>query len=715
MTETGRPRYQATDVTIALNTVDRPDYLYAAVESLLKTTPEGVSLQVLFNSTDQATVDKTIAQVADWQGPTKFIRHEEILPIDESHNAALAAVETSLVNFMGDDDIVLAERLTRIIDTFNSTDPLPAVVTSFARRIAGDARKPTIGSNKDLGPTTVAEWRIWHESGKAFELLWPGSVLRVDALRAIGGWEPEFAPSFDNRIFSQMSFHGPVLAVPDRNFGFRIHQGSLSTSKWGNQREIVRFVAKCHQANIDRVPEPTFAEFQAAERNDSTPTKVARTLRDQSGLHFRVGGAKALSGDRLAGAGHLVRAAAMWPPAFVDKVRDQYGRGALVSQSTTSPVVVILLKNTNQYRLALYEQLRANLQERGIGLRLLLAHGLDEDRAKGDQAKIEWAEHQPLKEINIAGRQVLWQPAFEAVRNADLVITEQASKQLFNIVLAYGQKSLKTRHAFWGHGRNFQAAIEGTSGEGLKRKLTTKAHWFFAYNEVSRQAAIEAGMPADRVTSVMNSTDTAHIRRVMAALPANNEQLVRDELGMGKGPVVLFVGGLYPPKRPEFLLDAAHALRERVPDVEFLVIGGGSQAKIIDDAAKTHGWIHATGALYGDERIRLATSAALQMMPGMVGLNIVDAFALGVPTITTDIDYHSPEIEYLVDGVNGAIVRDDPSPTQYAEAVAAIIQDHERLAALQSGAHDTGSQLSVENMVERLAAGIEAALAAPPR
>ncbi len=715
-----RRRYEVEDLTIALNTVDRPDYLYACVESLLKWTPPGVSLQVLFNSTDRATRDKTIAQVADWPGPKHFIHIDDIVPIDESHNRALAGVETALVNFMGDDDVVLGDRVPKIIDAFNDIDPLPAVITTFARRIAGDPLRPTIGSNKDLGPTTIDEWRTWHESGKAFELLWPGSVLRVDALRAIGGWELDFAPSFDNRIFSQMSFHGPVLALRDRNFGFRIHQASLSTSKWSSQREIVRFVAACHKANVAGETEPTLAEFRATEQADPTWRRYSRELRDQSGLHFRVGGAKVLSGDRLAGASHLARAALFWPPAFVEKVRDQYGHGSLESSSDpvakgASPTVVILLKNTNQYRLRLYELLRERLEEHGIALRLILADGLDEDRAKGDQATISWAEHQPLREINVAGRTMLWQPAFAAARDADLVITEQASKQLFNIVLAYGQGALHTRHAFWGHGKNFQAAIEGSSGESLKRRLTDQAHWFFAYNEVSKQAAIAAGMPADRVTSVMNTTDTTHIRTVLAALPADNDAQVRRELSIGTGPIVTFIGGLYPPKRPEFLVDAAVRLRSLVPTVEFLVIGGGSQADVVHGAAAEHEWIHPVGAQYGDERIRLASIASLQMMPGMVGLNIVDAFAIGLPTVTTDIDYHSPEIEYLVDDHNGLMVRGDPSPQHYAEAVAELLGDGPRLAAMQDAARATGASLTVEDMAERLAGGIVAALAAPAR
>jgi L-malate glycosyltransferase len=38
------------------------------------------------------------------------------------------------------------------------------------------------------------------------------------------------------------------------------------------------------------------------------------------------------------------------------------------------------------------------------------------------------------------------------------------------------------------------------------------------------------------------------------------------------------------------------------------------------------------------------------LMPGLVGLAVLDAFADGIPRVTTVIEYHSPEIEYLVPG-----------------------------------------------------------------
>lgn len=317
--------YGVSDLTVNINTVDRPQMVQAALQSLIDTTPAGVSLQIVFNGSPEATYEKITEMAGQWNGPTNVVYLEEMLSIDESHNRALAGIETPLVNFMGDDDVVLAPRIPAMLEAFNTVDPEPVVVTTFARRIAGDAFNPVIGPYKDLGPTNLEEWEAFHETGQSYELLWPGSILNTELLRELGGFEAAFSQSFDNRIFSQMSFYGPVLSLPERNFGFRIHQGSMSSSSWESQNEIVRFVEACHAANFVGRPEPSFEDFRSAEAAEPTALQLRRKLHDRSRIHFRKGGALALSGDRLAGAAHVAKAMVIWPPAFIEKVKDQLG------------------------------------------------------------------------------------------------------------------------------------------------------------------------------------------------------------------------------------------------------------------------------------------------------------------------------------------------------------------------------------------------------
>ncbi len=700
-----------SDLTIAICTIGRDGYLQTALQSLIDTTPAGVSLHVVLNAPEDASLTTSIdAITSQWDGPYTLTQLDERLSIAGSHNTALDLATTPFITFMGDDDIVLEPRVHRILDLFANTSPTPAVVGSFCRRVSGSYDRPRFSTNKDYGPTTVAAWEAERDSGELIEIVFPSAIYRTDLLRSINGFEERFGSAMDLATFTTLGMHHPVIADPRRSFAHRIHDGSVTSSSAGEHATRLRYTEECMAAIRAGEEQPSWESFLDATEASSPIRRLSDQRRVLSATLFRQGGAAVASGSSPAGLAKVAASAILSPGTFLGRSKSQVAR-----EETGERVVAVLLKNLNQYRVPFYEVVREDLRAHNIELRLIVADGMTEDHAKGDRATLPWAEHRPFREFSLAGKTLLWQPGFDTASGADLIITEQASKQLFNIVLAYGQRGLHTRLAFWGHGKNFQTSIEGSSGEGLKRRLTQKSHWFFAYNALSAEAAVEAGMPADRITSVMNATDTENIRSVLASLPESTNADVRAQLGMGDGPVVLCMGGMYPPKRPAFLLEAAYALRERVPDVELLVIGGGSEQHLVAEAAEQHPWIHATGPIYGDERLRLASVAALQVMPGLVGLNVVDAFGLGLPTVTTDIDYHSPEIDYLVDGVNGVVVTGDPSPAEFAAGTAAVLVDSERLQALRSAADETGRELTIENMARNFTEGVIDALNAPAR
>jgi glycosyltransferase involved in cell wall biosynthesis len=78
--------------------------------------------------------------------------------------------------------------------------------------------------------------------------------------------------------------------------------------------------------------------------------------------------------------------------------------------------------------------------------------------------------------------------------------------------------------------------------------------------------------------------------------------------------------------------------------------------------------------------------------------------------VTTAVPYHSPEIEYLQDGINGVVVRQAQSAAAYAEAVADLLRDHGRRQLLVAGGRASAEVYTIENMVDRFAAGITQAL-----
>ena len=96
------------------------------------------------------------------------------------------------------------------------------------------------------------------------------------------------------------------------------------------------------------------------------------------------------------------------------------------------------------------------------------------------------------------------------------------------------------------------------------------------------------------------------------------------------------------------------------------------------------------------------------LMPGLVGLAIVDSFVAGTPLFTTDIQSHSPEISYLAHGTNGVMT--SFSVNHYADAVAGFFESAEQQQRLQMGCQRSVELYTLDHMVSNFTMGIKSCL-----
>jgi glycosyltransferase involved in cell wall biosynthesis len=143
-----------------------------------------------------------------------------------------------------------------------------------------------------------------------------------------------------------------------------------------------------------------------------------------------------------------------------------------------------------------------------------------------------------------------------------------------------------------------------------------------------------------------------------------------------------------------------------------IFIGSGIEAGKVRRATEGNPWIHFVGPKLGLERVPYFAISQVFLMPGLVGLAVLDCFALGVPLVTCRHSQHSPEIEYLEPGVNGIVVEKSDDPASYADAVVSILSDKELHARLVQGCQESQKKYSLEEMVRRFVEGIEGALRA---
>ena len=374
--------------------------------------------------------------------------------------------------------------------------------------------------------------------------------------------------------------------------------------------------------------------------------------------------------------------------------------------------VVFITPVITHYRLKFHELMRVHLNAAGVRYDIVCGVPDAHEAAKGDLVTPDWVKTIPQKRLHLGGAMLSYHPVFSAIRSADLVIIMQENKHLQNYVLQLLPGWLRPRLGIMGHGRNFQARNPDRVGERWKRIWAKKVDWWFGYTEETRQHVESLGFPKEKITVFNNSVDTSRMRGLVDAVTPERLAERRAELDLVGAHVGVFVGGIYPDKRMQFLIDAADRIRSRIADFELIVVGGGSDLPLVRQLAETRPWLKVMGPRFDRDKVELMLLGQIFMMPGLMGLAILDAGVAGLPVATTAFPWHSPEIAYLDPGQNGVMVQAWEDPAAYADAVAALLTDPARLAAMGEAVRAMAARYSIEAMAENFARGILAALAA---
>lgn len=357
-----------------------------------------------------------------------------------------------------------------------------------------------------------------------------------------------------------------------------------------------------------------------------------------------------------------------------------------------------------QYRVPFFENLHRALRGEGIELRVAYGDPPASEEKKQDNVELGEPCGRKIRNRWLMGERLLLQSLYGEVRRADLVIVEQASRNLMNYILLLLSALGSRKVAYWGHGYD-RKRRQGSISERWKRRLINRGDWWFAYTPGTARYLLGCGVPEEIITTVCNSVDTRVFKEELEAVEPSALRDARMSLGMDESRKIgLYCGALYREKHIGFLLKAAARIKETLPEFELLVIGGGSEEGDVKEAARVHPWIHSLGPRFGHEKAIYFRMAHVFLNPGLVGLAILDCFTAGIPMITTDVPVHSPEIDYLEDGVNGLMIPHDLE--RYAEEVARVLGDEARLAGMRGNALESGKRYSIEAMVEDFKNGI---------
>ncbi|MFP5256359.1 MAG: glycosyltransferase [Acidimicrobiia bacterium] len=176
-------------------------------------------------------------------------------------------------------------------------------------------------------------------------------------------------------------------------------------------------------------------------------------------------------------------------------------------------------------------------------------------------------------------------------------------------------------------------------------------------------------------------------------------------------PLIGFVGHLVQQKRPERALEVVARLRDLGTDVHLVVAGDGPRRAALEVEARTRGLDGSVTFLghrpdvehvFGGVALALLTSEA-EGIPGVA----IEALMAGCPVVTVPV---GGVAQVVADGVTGVVLeRHDPS--EMAQAVAALLADPARLAAMGEEARARTTSFTASATAAVYAERLSAALA----
>ncbi len=232
----------------------------------------------------------------------------------------------------------------------------------------------------------------------------------------------------------------------------------------------------------------------------------------------------------------------------------------------------------------------------------------------------------------------------------------------------------------------------GALGELLERRVAPPLYRRSAIATLSESSKAELvselGFSPARVTVVHPGVDPRYSPGTTAESPE---------------PLVMAVGRLAPVKRYDALVRAAHAARQRVPNLRLEIVGEGFERPLIEsvvDELDAGGWVTLRGSITEAEKIdlfrRAWVIASASAREGW-GMTLTEAAACGTPAVATRIAGHEDAIR---DGVSGLLA--DPGPRALGAAIAEVLGERTLRERLGRGALERAAELTWSNTATEL-------------
>lgn len=192
--------------------------------------------------------------------------------------------------------------------------------------------------------------------------------------------------------------------------------------------------------------------------------------------------------------------------------------------------------------------------------------------------------------------------------------------------------------------------------------------------------------------------DRGHVTVIPPGIDPSFSPLDPADPGVGRSPTPLAVavGRLTPVKDFCRLVRVMAGVRDRVPDLELVIVGEGYERAAIEAQVAAVGgqdWVRLPGRISDEELLSLYRRAWLAVSASTRegwGMTLTEAAACGTPAVATDIAGHADAID---DGRSGLLGRSDD---ELVEMATRVLTDPTTRSALRAGALERAGELTWE-------------------
>ena len=212
-----------------------------------------------------------------------------------------------------------------------------------------------------------------------------------------------------------------------------------------------------------------------------------------------------------------------------------------------------------------------------------------------------------------------------------------------------------------------------------------------------RAELLEAGFPEDTIATIPNGVDTTRFHPVSDP----DKRSLREKLRLPDGNISVFVGGLKPKKRVDFLISAWKIVQMKQPNSYLLIIGDGPLRPQLAEQCRALG-LERNVSFVGvvDEVNEYLRASDLFVLPSLgEGLSnaLLEAMATGLAVITTDTQGNRDVVAH---GDNGLLFAPEDE-SELARCLVDVLSDESKATRLgQSALATVKTRFSLETVAD---------------